>query len=115
MMTRLNWPAARMWISQADHPLARTARRLVRGSRRFALPVIPGLHSFLYGLHRFVSFSVAELARVAWVTPLFQSRLAAVAPRLYVYGGLPLILGPVRIEMGADCRVCGQSTISGRS
>ena len=46
---------------------------------------------------------------------MLQSRLAAPAARLHLYGGLPLILGPLRLSLGADCRLSGQTTLTGRA
>jgi acetyltransferase-like isoleucine patch superfamily enzyme len=83
--------------------------------RRFSMPVIPGFHRLLYrtreALILFGSFSL----RTLWYTPLFQSRLEAPAPGLFLYGGMPLVMGPVKIRVGRNCRISGQTTLSGRS
>jgi serine acetyltransferase len=79
------------------------------------MPVIPGVHASLYSADRFTRGAIAAFARVVWTTPLFQSRLASPAPRMFLYSGIPLVLGSVRMTFGPDCRVSGQTTISGRS
>ena len=107
--------ALRRWVKARRHPLADLAYRGALAVRGFSVPVVPGLHRALYSGFLAVRSSLAGAARVVWWTPLLQSRLIAPAPRLYLYGGLPLILGPVAIQMGADCRMSGQTTISGRS
>jgi acetyltransferase-like isoleucine patch superfamily enzyme len=107
--------ALRRWVKSRRHPLADLAYRAALGARGFSLPVVPVLHRALYGGFLATRSGLAGAARVFWWTPLLQSRLTAPAPRLYLYGGLPLIIGPVAMRMGADCRMSGQTTISGRS
>jgi acetyltransferase-like isoleucine patch superfamily enzyme len=105
----------RGWVKRREHPLADVTFRLIRGWRAASLPTIPVVHRLLYDI-RNGCLSTARFAyRAAWSTPLFQSRLLRPAQRLYLYGGIPLVIGPVDIELGADCRVSGQTTITGRS
>jgi acetyltransferase-like isoleucine patch superfamily enzyme len=109
-------PAAfRSWIKARETPLADALYRMAMRARSLAFPVIPALHRPLYALHRAARGALATAARVCWTTPLFQSRLETPAPRLFLYGGLPLVIGPVRMRFGADCRVSGQTTITGRT
>ena len=108
-------PRLRTWAKRRESPLADAAFRCARALRSFSVPVVPGLHASLYAADRFARGAIATLARVLWTTPLFQSRLAAPAPRLFLYGGIPLVLGPVRMTFGPDCRVSGQTTITGRT
>ena len=35
--------------------------------------------------------ALANLLRALWTTPLFQARLEAPAPRLFLYGGMPYV------------------------
>lgn len=98
-----------------ETPLARRVWRLAKSARHWSFPVIPPLHRLLYRLYLLGSNALATLTRTLWWTPLFQSRLTAPAPRLYLYGGIPYISGPVTIEIGADCRLSAAMTISGRA
>lgn len=107
--------ALRRWVKERRHPVADALYRVAAAGRGFSLPVVPGLHRALYTAWVGGRGAVAGAARVLWWTPLFQSRLASPAERLYLYGGLPLVLGPVRIRLGADCRMSAQTTISGRT
>ncbi len=77
--------------------------------------MVPSLHGPLYVAHRAIASGISNAKRVLWFTPLFQARLAAPAPRLYVYDGLPLVMGNVTIRIGADCRVGGKINITGRT
>ena len=105
----------RGWVKRREHPLADVAFRLIRGWRVASVPTIPVVHRLLYDIRNGCLSTARFVYRAAWSTPLFQSRLLRPAPRLYLYGGIPLVIGPVEIELGADCRVCGQTTITGRS
>jgi serine acetyltransferase len=103
------------WIKRREHPLARALYGTAMAARAFEVPVVPGLHAALYLLHRAVSGGIGNLLRVLYFTPLFKSQLEGPAPRLNLYGGMPLVLGPLRMQLGADCRVSGQTTLAGRS
>jgi acetyltransferase-like isoleucine patch superfamily enzyme len=105
----------RHWVKRRDHPVSRLLYAAAKGARTFEVPVIPGLHAALYQLHRGIAGAVATLLRVGYYTPLFKSQLEAPAPRLYLYSGLPLVSGALRIRLGADCRVSGITTLSGRT
>ena len=107
--------ATRRWVRDDTHPVARLARRGYRALRGFEVPVLPGVHAGLYALHIGVRQGLGWLARVLWWTPLFKSRLAGPAPRLYLYSGMPQVLGPLTIHIGARCRISGVSTFSGRA
>lgn len=105
----------RQWIKARRHPVARIVHGLVLWTRHVAMPVVPLVHRPLYTLDRGTRKLFGTVYRMAWSTPLFQSRLEAPAPRLMLYGGIPLVLGPLKITLGEDCRVSGQTTFTGRS
>jgi acetyltransferase-like isoleucine patch superfamily enzyme len=111
----LNSHALKRWVKAREHPLARflyEARQWYLGA---SMPVIPGVHKALYGLHVGVMEALAGFWRIVWITPLFQSRLTRPTPGLYLFGGMPYIDGVVDITIGADCRISGHTTITGRS
>lgn len=106
----------RAWVKGRNTPLARLAYDLIKGLRNLSVPVVPGLHRTLYEGWRRGRGLVADLARILWWTPLFRSRMTAGSGRnLYLYGGLPLVLGPLTVTVGRDCRISGQTTLSGRA
>lgn len=102
------------WAKRGDSPLARRLWRLAKATRGGAVPVVPFLHRPLYALHHALSGLFANLTRALYWTPLFQSRLEAPAVNLHLHGGMPLVLGRLRLRFGADCRVSAQSIFSGR-
>ncbi len=42
-----------------------------------------------------------------------KAELINVVKRLYLYGGLPFVSGPLMIKLGTDCRISGQPQFSG--
>jgi acetyltransferase-like isoleucine patch superfamily enzyme len=78
------------------------------------VPCIRPVHSFLYRARLTFIGVVAHFARAVWWTPLFLSRIETAAPGLRLEGGMPVILGPLRVRLGRDCRVSGAATWSGR-
>jgi acetyltransferase-like isoleucine patch superfamily enzyme len=104
----------RRWAKAGENPLARAVWSAARAARAFELPLIRPLHATLYRAHTTVAGAAAHAARVLWWTPLFKSRLAAPAPGLFLYGGMPLLMGPLTLRFGRGCRVSGRTTITGR-
>ncbi len=105
----------RQWIKAADTPLSAALNRAVRSARGMSVPVIPGVHLGLYYIHRSIVDGWSNFKRAVWFTPLLKARLASPAPGLYVYGGMPLILGPLRLTFGRDVRISGQTTLTART
>ena len=106
--------ALRQWVKHRQHPLADLIYRTVRGVRTWSMPPVPGVHRLLLSAHLGTVRLAQNLARTLWYTPLFQSRLARRAPGLYLYGGLPLVMGPLDIAIGPGTRMSGQTTFTGR-
>jgi acetyltransferase-like isoleucine patch superfamily enzyme len=103
------------WVKDGQTPLARlayTAAMALRGAR---VPVIRPLHGALYRLHLGLAGVIGAALRVAWWTPLFASRIETDAPGLFLYGGMPQVLGPLRLRFGRGCRVSGRTTLIGRT
>lgn len=105
----------RQWVKTGNTPLSNAICRVLVQARGTSFPVVPVLHLALYHLHRAVTNGVGATSRVLWYTPLFQARLQQRARQLYIYGGMPLVLGPVRIAFGKNVRISGQTTITGRT
>jgi acetyltransferase-like isoleucine patch superfamily enzyme len=105
----------RRWVKRGDHPLARLARRAFLGLRSARLPCIPALHAPLYRLRATLLGGAAWLSRAAWHTPLFLTRVETPAPGLYLEGGIPLVMGRLRIRLGRDVRLSAAATLTGRS
>ena len=107
--------AFRQWVKARRHPLARRIHAVARGVQGASIPVVPGLHSGLDALRGLVLGTWQTGRRVLWDTPIFLSRVRERPRRLFLYGGIPLVLGPLDIRIGEDCRISGQTTLSGRA
>ncbi len=105
----------RQWVKARQHPLARALYGFALEVRSASLPVIPGFHAGLYRLAAAVSGGFAHLRRVLWDTPLFLSQVERRPRRLMLYGGRPMLIGPLTIEIGEGSRISGQTTFTGRS
>ena len=103
------------WVKRREHPIAKDLYRGAKAVLQWETPCVKPLHGALYRVHLAVRATVAGLVRVFYWTPLFKSRIAGSAKRLYLYGGMPQILGALRVQLGDDCRVSGVTTFSGRS
>ncbi len=79
----------------------------------FELPVVPGFHSLLYRERQFRLSSCQTILRIFYWTPLFKSRCQRVGKRLQLVGGVPLIMGNLRLIIGDGVTMFGQSTLSG--
>ena len=102
------------WLKNNDSILARKLFSFLKGVRQFEFPLIRVLHSPLYHLHKIFTGIISATARIFYWTPLFKSRLKNKPKGLYLYSGMPLLLGPLSIQIGNNCRISGHSTISGR-
>lgn len=103
------------WSKQSSNPLAMALSRTYYVLRSVDFPTIPVVHSMVYFLHCQVRAGFSFLLRVFYWTPLFKSQLSTPANGLYLYGGLPCLLGHLNIEMGSHCRLAAKTTISGRT
>lgn len=106
--------ALRRHIKAQETPAARVAWAVVRALRGARVPAIRPLHGALYAAHRALREAAGQVMRAVWWTPLFLSRVETPAPGLRLEGGMPLVLGPLRIRLGRDVRLSGASTLSAR-
>jgi acetyltransferase-like isoleucine patch superfamily enzyme len=105
----------RTWVKSRNTPLSRFAYCAFTSLKTFRVPVIRPLHRTLYAIHLAVQRTIWELTRNLWYTPLFVSRLETPAPGLLLYGGMPQVIGRLRIRVGRGTRISGKSTLIGRS
>lgn len=107
--------SAKRWVKERNTPAARLAYSAAVSVRQARLPVIRPLHRTLYHLHIGISGLLGTFMRLAWWTPLFASRVETDAPGLFLYNGMPQVLGPLRLRMGQNCRLSGRTTLIGRT
>lgn len=102
-------------LKNSESSFGRSIFALLKSIRSFEMPVIRPFHGFLYHHHKVLTGFISSLVRILYWTPLFKSRLANTPRKLYLYSGMPLLLGPLKITMGDHCRLSGHTTISGRA
>ena len=84
--------------------------KLLRG---FEIPVVPVLHSFLWQLHLLVRTFFRMILRIFYNTPLFKTQCARVGKGLYISGGIPLVMGHLRLELGDWVTMHAKCTLVG--
>lgn len=104
----------RQWAKRRESPAARLVFEAATALRGARVPVIRPLHRALYAAQAMIREGIAQAARIAWWTPLFLSRVETSAPGLRLDGGMPQVLGPLRLRIGRDCRINGRTTFSAR-
>ncbi len=105
----------KQWLKTSQHPLAKIIFTQLKVLLNFELPAPKFLFSIFYSLYLLLRTLLSTLMRILFWTPLLKGRLQSVGRNLNLYGGLPYISGQLRIKLGDNCRVSGQSTFSGRS
>lgn len=114
-MSTLTLDQAKQWLKHSEHPLAKTLFLRLKAIRSFEIPAPKRAAAAAYAIYCSLRSLLATLTRVFWWTPLFKGRLDGTGKNLYLFGGLPHISGPVHIRLGDNCRISGQTTISGRA
>ncbi len=104
----------RNWAKSRQSPMSSLVYSTFIFMRHFSIPVIPFIHSGLYHFHIGLRTLWNNFTRIFWYTPLFQSRLIKPAKDLNLWGGMPVLIGNLRISIGEGCIISGHSTLSGR-
>ncbi|MDA0147612.1 DapH/DapD/GlmU-related protein [Vibrio sp. LaRot3] len=104
----------KIWLQTHPNPRFRSLFTLLKRVRSAGLPTPQWLNKLMYSIYQIVSMFWQTFLRVAFFTPTFKGRLAQFGSGLYLYGGIPLVTGPLSIKLGDHCRVSGQTTFSGR-
>ncbi|OEE34541.1 acetyltransferase [Vibrio genomosp. F10 str. ZF-129] len=103
------------WLQCHPNPAFRHVFLILKKIRMFEIPTPQIFNKAVYQIYKFVSSFWSSLTRVFFHTPAFKGRLNHYGRGLYLYGGIPFVSGPLKITLGDDCRISGQTTLSGRS
>lgn len=107
------WEELSLKIRRRESPLYERLYRIAKSVRSFEIPVIPVLHSMLYR-ERLLRISLwRNLMRVVYYTPMLKTRCQRVGKRLQLTGGIPLVLGNLKLVIGDDVSMYAQSTLAG--
>lgn len=102
------------WIRSGQSQNAKNCRRILKNILKMQMPVIPLVHYAMWSTHQIISTALQFIGRVVYYTPMFKARIGQSPENLYLYSGMPLLLGNLKIRLGANNRVSGISTICGR-
>ncbi|WCN08087.1 acyltransferase [Marinomonas mediterranea] len=105
--------SVKYWAKTSKTPAARSVRGIWYSCQQLEMPCIPLLTKSLLFLHKSTATLVASLTRRLYWTPLFKSQIQG-GKHLYLYSGMPQILGNPEIRVGKGCRWSGISTVSAR-
>jgi len=103
----------KQWAKTSPNPAARLIRQHWHQLNAVELPSVPVFHNVLYQVHKTISFIIQETTRRLYWTPVFKSQITG-GTNLYLYSGMPLVIKPLKIMLGNNCRISGISTFSGR-
>lgn len=102
------------WVKTTDHPIARAIKQTHDVLHHFEIPQVNVLYKTIHIMHNLIALIATSVMRVLYWTPMFKTKLQSNCKRLYLYGGMPLVQGSLKITMGDNCRLSGQTTFSGR-
>jgi len=105
----------RQWAKAGENPVAAATYRVAYKARHLEMPDYKILFELLLRGHQLVMGTLGWLARVLYWTPLFKSQISNHPKNLYLYGGLPFVSGPLKIRVGGNTRISGQTTFSART
>lgn len=114
-MNTFNINHAKQWAKTSDSFLAQLITTLWFKIKAIEMPNIPFVFKLLYYVHLIIKHVIADILRIIYYTPLLKSRLKNNPKQLYLYGGLPVIIGSLDIVMGDKVRLAAMTTISGRA
>lgn len=100
-------------IRKRETPFYDRLYRMGKGLRSFEIPVVPVLFRLLWYERLFRINLWNTLVRVFYTTPIFKSRCEQVGRSLLVIGGVPYVVGDLRIRLGDRVAVHGKSTLNG--
>jgi len=114
-MSTFNIHHAKQWAKTSDSVLAQLIKAGWFKIKTIEMPNIPVVFKLLYFVHVVIKQTISDVLRITYYTPLLKSRLKNNPKQLYLYGGLPVVIGSVDIVMGDKVRLAAMTTISGRA
>lgn len=100
-------------VRKRESPFYERLYRTAKALRRFEVPVFKPIYQILSWERSLRLTAWKMVTRVFYYTPIFKLRCHRVGRSLYLSGGLPLILGGLRLDIGDDVRIHGVCTLNG--
>lgn len=105
---------AKQRLKYSNNPLLKRAFNYLKIWRCGDLPLPKLPYKLLFLSHQLAVNTVGYFIRVFYWSPMFKSQTKQCGQQLYLYGGLPYLAGKLNIILGDQCRISGQTTITGR-
>lgn len=102
------------WLKNHDNPSFRRVFHTLKAIRACDLPTPKLLNRVIALLYGGLRNILHGATRIFINTPAFKGKLQRHGRGLYLFGGVPLVSGPLTISLGNDCRISGQTTFSAR-
>ncbi len=103
------------WLQHHPDPTYRKLFVVLKQVRNLEFPTPQFYNRMVYTLVVAIRNLCDSVMRVLIYTPAFKGRLTSCGRRLCLYSGLPYVSGPLKIQVGDNCRISGHTTFSGRS
>ncbi len=101
-------------IKRADTPFFAWLKGFLKTIMRCNfIPSIKPIHLFLYQAHVIVRDILHRAYNGLWCVPAFQAKCYRHGKNLSLPCGMPLVLGPIRIEIGDDVAILDSTLASG--
>lgn len=100
-------------IRRRETPFYDALYHLASRARRFEVPVFRPLYRLLERERALRLAFWSSFTRVIYHTPIFKLRCDAVGKGLYLIGGIPLVMGHLRLKLGDGVSMHGKSTLIG--
>lgn len=100
-------------IRRRESPFYDRLYRMAKQIRRFEVPPVRPVYSLLAGERAFRLACWHGFTRIFYHTPMFKLRCQEVGKGMYLIGGMPLVMGHLRLKIGNDVIIHGASTLVG--
>lgn len=99
-------------IRRADTPFYARIKAALKRLRRLEMPVVPVLHRALWLERQGRRTAWRTLRRIVYDQPVFRSRCESVGRGFRLEGGIPVVIGHLKIRLGDDVTIDGTTTFS---
>jgi acetyltransferase-like isoleucine patch superfamily enzyme len=99
-------------IRRRETPFYDRLYLFLKSAQTIEVPVIPFFYKFLYAQRQAFKTIWHWLSQNFYYIPLFKTQCVSYGKNLKIIGGLPLIMGDLKIIMGGNCTLHGTTTLS---
>ena len=104
----------KIWVKTNNSFLGKTLRGSFYLLKNIEMPVIPFFYNVLYKTHYLIVNIISKTTHFFYYKPMFKSQVGGSKKRMFLYSGVPQILGTLSISIGDDVKISGITTFCGR-